>query len=340
MMLNISKISTLSFFLFLLALPLLAFQTTSQSNQPEPSTMEAAYLESKESLVGLKDAAYQKLMDANEALASAREGVWEATHSAWDAAHDTYEKAKNQVTDYMKTSGQTVQSNYEGAKDEFIQAMKNAGDYVTAVKIKTTIVYWDQLDKLNKLEDAAKKKYHDAYDAMSNYYNEAYQEAKKDLQASAETLAHAQERLQNYVKDEKYKASANYERTKEQLEKARMRAQENYDAAKKSVEETRGKMNEFLEKGLEIWNSYWEETKARAQAATEAMKKYNEEAKEEASEEYKAIKDKMKQAANAAQELANTAGQYLTSVHQKFKEFQHLASEKMQERLEHMTSAV
>jgi hypothetical protein len=42
-----------------------------------------------ESLVGLKDAAYQKLMDANEALASAREGVWEATHSAWDAAHDT-----------------------------------------------------------------------------------------------------------------------------------------------------------------------------------------------------------------------------------------------------------
>jgi ElaB/YqjD/DUF883 family membrane-anchored ribosome-binding protein len=288
---------------------------------------------SKEGLLELKDAAYQKMVDAANALESAREGIWDTTYNAWQATRDSYQKAKNQVSEYMKISGDTIQANYYQTKDAFSNAVKSTEDYLKNAKDRSTEEYYRQLENLDLLEAKAKQKYDDAAEALHNYYNDAYCETRKDYDSAAQNLAQAQQRVRDYQKDKSRQASEKYHQTLKQLEESVKVAEEQYQKSKANFDDISGRVNDYYNKGLEDAQYYWDLTKARATMATDALKQYGEDSKNEASETYELMKRRANDFSQKAGELRDRVGNTYETMKQKVQDWSARATQKVQENL-------
>jgi hypothetical protein len=281
-------------------------------------SLTQTYESGKQSLVSMKDMAYQKYTEAWDATAKYvgpyGHAAYDSIHSAWELAGQAYDEAVHKMWEYTQSSIDVAAKEYDLAKANLSAATTNLHTWLQenghALKENASQAQVDTLANLHAAETQAHQKYLAAKAHLSKIYDSTYDEAVNDYQVAKDRLDLAQKKLSQFTTDATEKASQDYEATKKKLADTQEKATLQYDAAKMKLKQFGSTLTSWRESAQKTAEETAQHSKQRAADTLSYVDSLKSRAQDKAAVVSDALLLKFQELSDASAKFAEEANKY------------------------------
>jgi hypothetical protein len=202
------------------------------------------YEESIRALKEVKNAAYEKYMEAWNALSDYGQKAQGTIDKSYNLAKKSYEDAKQSLLSTRMLTLEVSERKFYAARRELREAMETAKRWLedNGQCIKKNPKMMHELMEKDKLVNDAMVKYDKQKDRLTKLFQDIYDDAVQDFFFAGKRMERAQQRWKEYDQHEEHKEEDSTRR----LEETREDARRHYVWAKVRAEELRERMERFL----------------------------------------------------------------------------------------------